>query len=148
MAGPFGYISLANASSRCLPAQGVGSKGLGSSGREGLGKGDVLLGRMLKAGVEGSLMSLSLVPHLQPHSLVLCPLGSPSPKPPGLPCSRCSIGRKQQHALAADGPGLSGQGEGRACPARARETLLCSPDPWPPSPALPWGLRHHMNITL
>lgn len=95
MAGPFVYISLANALTWCLPAQEMRTEGPGAPGREGSDEGDGLLGCVLKAGRKGPLNGN---PKLG-FSAALLPLRSSAfqelthPGLSGLPCSHSGVGK-------------------------------------------------------
>lgn len=119
MAGPFGYISLANALSWCLPAQGMRTKGPGAPGKEGSDEEDGLLGYVLKAGwkvpLEGKSKAWVLCSPT-PTSSAFQELTHLPPPPAAFPAVIAvwgAGGSPRQHAPVAHGPGSLREG-GRA----------------------------------
>lgn len=140
MAGPFGYISLANALSWCLPAQGMRTKGPGAPGKEGSDEEDGLLGYVLKAGwkvpLEGKSKAWVLCSPTPTSSAFQELTHLPPPAPRSLPCSHSGVGGGgiTQAACPCSPRTRVSQGRGQGWETRT----LCSGSfrhPCSPSPA-------------
>ena len=125
--------------SRCPSAQGVGSEGPGSPGREGLGRG-CIVGMYPKGRGGGPTDGPELGPP-QPHSLILCPLDVPHLSPQASPAVAAARGGSGSRPWQQMDQGLSGEGQGAgpALPGLEKHSALASPDPWLPISGPPVG---------